>query len=81
MGVSLSGKFPVPTPFVAALVLGICVYTLGAISGTVLFVSSPAGATPGLFGVGRATGRSLDEDTQYGTRQFSARSGNQQHES
>jgi glycerol uptake facilitator protein len=34
VGLSLVGKFPVPTPVVAALTLGVCVYTLGAISGT-----------------------------------------------
>jgi glycerol uptake facilitator protein len=34
VGLSLTGKFPVPTPVVAALTLGVCVYTLGAISGT-----------------------------------------------
>ena len=34
VGVSLAGKFPVPTPLVAALALGICVYTMSAISGT-----------------------------------------------
>jgi glycerol uptake facilitator-like aquaporin len=32
---SIAGKFPaVPTPVVAALTLGVCVYTMGAISGT-----------------------------------------------
>jgi len=30
---SLSGKFPIPTPILAALVLGTFVYTIGAISG------------------------------------------------
>jgi glycerol uptake facilitator-like aquaporin len=34
VGLSLTGKFPVPTPVAAALTLGICVYTFGAISGT-----------------------------------------------
>ncbi|MBI3696807.1 MAG: aquaporin [Acidobacteria bacterium] len=34
VGLSLAGKFPVPTPVVAGLTLGICVYTMGAISGT-----------------------------------------------
>ena len=30
---------------------------------------------------GRVTGRPLDEDTQYGIRQFSARGSNQKHQS
>ena len=30
---SLSGKFPIPTPILAAMVLGTFVYTIGAISG------------------------------------------------
>ena len=34
VSLSIAGKFPVPTPVVAALTLGVCVYTLGAISGT-----------------------------------------------
>jgi glycerol uptake facilitator-like aquaporin len=34
VGLSLAGKFPVPTPVTAALTLGVCVYTFGAISGT-----------------------------------------------
>lgn len=34
VAVSLAGKFPVPTPVIAGLTLGICVYTMGAISGT-----------------------------------------------
>ncbi|MGH9660065.1 MAG: aquaporin [Bryobacteraceae bacterium] len=34
VSLSITGKFPVPTPVVAALTLGVCVYTLGAISGT-----------------------------------------------
>jgi hypothetical protein len=42
---------------------------------------NPASATSGPFDVGRATGRPLDEETQYGIRQFSARSSNQKHKS
>jgi|SoiMethySBSTD1v2_1073268.scaffolds.fasta_scaffold1259937_1 glycerol uptake facilitator-like aquaporin len=34
VSLSLAGKFPVPTPVIAALALGVCVYTLGDISGT-----------------------------------------------
>lgn len=34
VSLSVAGKFPVPTPLIAALTLGVSVYTLGAISGT-----------------------------------------------
>ena len=34
VSLSITGKFPVPTPVIAGLALGISVYTLGAISGT-----------------------------------------------
>lgn len=34
VGVSLGSKFPVATPLIAGLTLGLCVYTLGGISGT-----------------------------------------------
>src|SRR5262245_42230788 len=34
VALSLAGKFPVPTPVIAALALGVAVYTLGEISGT-----------------------------------------------
>lgn len=34
VALSLAGKFPVPTPVIAALTLGVSVYTLGEISGT-----------------------------------------------
>jgi glycerol uptake facilitator protein len=34
VALSLAGKFPVATPVIAALTLGVCVYTLGGISGT-----------------------------------------------
>jgi hypothetical protein len=40
-----------------------------------------ASATSGPFDLGRVTGRPLDEDTQYGIRQSSARSSNRKHES
>jgi aquaporin Z len=33
VSLSIAGSFPVPTPVVAGLTLGVCVYTLGAISG------------------------------------------------
>lgn len=34
VSLSITGKFPVPTPVIAGLALGICVFTFGAISGT-----------------------------------------------
>lgn len=34
VNLSIAGRFPVPTPIVAALTLGVCVYTMWAISGT-----------------------------------------------
>ena len=34
VGLSLAGNFPVPTPILAALVLGLFVYSIGHISGT-----------------------------------------------
>jgi aquaporin Z len=34
VALSLAGKFPVPTGVIAGLTLGVCVYTLGSISGT-----------------------------------------------
>jgi len=42
---------------------------------------NPAPAMSGPFDVGRVTGRPLDEDTQYGIRQSSARSSNRKHKS
>jgi aquaporin Z len=49
VGLSLAGKFPVPTPVVAGLTLMTCVYTLGAISGTHI---NPA-ITIGLLSIGK----------------------------
>src|SRR5260370_25844842 len=34
VALSLAGKFPVATPVIAAITLGVCVYTFGGISGT-----------------------------------------------
>lgn len=34
VSLSLTGVFPVPTPVIAGMALGLCVYTLGSISGT-----------------------------------------------
>jgi glycerol uptake facilitator-like aquaporin len=34
VSLSITGKFPVPTPVIAGLALGMCVYTFGAVSGT-----------------------------------------------
>jgi hypothetical protein len=42
---------------------------------------SPREGNVGTVRRGKSNGRPLDEDTQYGIRQFSARSSNQKHES
>jgi glycerol uptake facilitator-like aquaporin len=49
VGLSLTGKLPVPTPVIAGLALGVSVYTLGAISGTHI---NP-GITIGLLSIGK----------------------------
>ncbi len=49
VSLSISSKFPVPTPVIAGLALGVCVYTLGAISGTHI---NPA-ITIGLAAIGK----------------------------
>lgn len=63
VGLSLTGKFPVPTPVIAGLTLGICVYTLGAISGTHI---NPA-ITIGLLAIGKI---SIKDAAAYLVAQF-----------
>ena len=50
---SLSGKFPVPTPILAAMVLGTFVYTIGAISGAQI---NPA-VTIGVWSIKKITAK------------------------
>jgi glycerol uptake facilitator-like aquaporin len=61
--ISLAGKFPVPTPIVAAVTLGVCVYVFGALSGTHI---NPA-ITLGIYSVGKI---SLKDALSYLVAQF-----------
>lgn len=63
VALSLTGKLPVPTPVIAGLTLGICVYTLGGISGTHI---NPA-VTIGLLSIGKI---SVTEAAGYVVSQF-----------
>jgi aquaporin Z len=65
VGISLAGKFPVPTPVVAGLTLGICVYLFGGISGTHINPS----ITAGLLTIGKI---SLKDAIGYWIAQFAA---------
>ncbi len=53
ISISLGAKSPFPTPVMAAMALGICVYTLGAISGTHI---NPA-ITIGLATIGKISAK------------------------
>lgn len=53
VGLSLAGSFPVPTPVLAALTLGLFVYSIGHISGTHI---NPA-VTVGLWSIGKISNR------------------------
>ncbi len=53
VGASIAGSVPLPTPVIAALVLGVFVYTIGGISGAHL---NPA-VTIGLASVGKIEGK------------------------
>ena len=63
VGLSLAGTFPVPTPVLAALTLGLFVYSLGHVSGTHI---NPA-VTVGLWSLGKIT---LPEMAKYIIAQF-----------
>lgn len=63
VGLSLAGKFPVPTPVVAAVTLMVCVYTLGAICGTHI---NPA-VTLGVLSIGKM---SVKDAVGYWVAQF-----------
>ena len=53
VGLSLAGTFPVPTPVLAALTLGLFVYSVGHISGTHI---NPA-VTLGALSIGKISGK------------------------
>jgi glycerol uptake facilitator-like aquaporin len=63
VGLSLAGTFPVPTPVLAALVLGLFVYSIGHVSGTHI---NPA-VTVGLWSIGKI---SSSEAGKYVVAQF-----------
>jgi len=63
VGLSLSGSFPVPTPVLAALTLGLFVYSIGHISGTHI---NPA-VTLGLWSIGKIKSQ---EAVYYGLAQM-----------